>query len=376
MDCYICCCDLFDYRVTRDSRGHSDHCPDSHRENTPINQSSWTQYTMSSFMEIFRMYGPQLVYVASCGAPGINLENFTNTGDNLDHKASIGLRIVNEWHWGSAPQQTKARYNERIRKARGKPTPPSNAVRVSQLLAGTGGSASTTTATTRIMQSGIIQEYKIAFENEMKENEILESLKNIKIVIQSNPLSDRCFGYLWYSGHFESALALYELYDPRLGGDAVTDYIQTLRAVLESLSEISKVYKDLIREYELKMACKNANMVQQVENQNIIEAESSTNKEILSMDEPLVEEPMETPALPDHEADRCRISVNSFGMNLFNLRMQLSTMVKFPDSWCGSTLMTLYTIMDSVKLETRNIIKHRASLAQMRKWCDEYKPES
>ena len=367
---------MCDYRVTRDPRGHSDHCPDSHRTDTPIDQSSWTKYSRSSFLEVFHIYGPQLVYVASCGAPGINLETFTNTGSNLDEKASKGLSIVNEWHWGPAPQQKKKRYNNIIRKARGKPTPPSNAMATSQVLKGATGSASSTTATTRIMQSGIIQEYKIAFDDEVKQNEMQETLKNITIVIDQNPLTERWFGYLWYYGHWESALALFKLYDPRLQGDVVFDYFQTLRGIVQGLIYINWLYKHLIMEYELKMACKNANMVQQVENQNIIEAESSTTKEISAIDEVLVEEQMETTPVADSIVDKCRMSVNSFGMYLFNTRMQLSTMVKFKDLWCGSTLMGLYSIMEAIKLETQNIMRYRASFAQMRKWCKEYKPSS
>ena len=324
-------------------------------------------------MQIFRMYGPMLIYAASCGAPGINLEDFTNTGGNRDEKASKGLGVVNGWRWGPEPQQNKVTYNKQISSRRGKIKRASNAVSVTEILKGNTGSSTTTTTTT--MQSTNLQAYRIAFNDELNGDEISQTLKNIEILIDSSPLSDRWFGYLWYYGHFKCALQLFELYDPRLGPVVIFNTLQTIRQCIASLSEINWMYKDLIRQYLLKIECKNANMVQQVENMNIIESESAS-KDISTIDKPLVEEKMDTAPLTHTQERKCKTSAHRFGMFLYNTQMQILSMISLHDSWDGSTLMSLYPVMNALQLETKNIMANRESFKQMRQWCDEYKPPS
>ena len=313
------------------------------------------------------------MYAASCGAPGINLADFLNTGNNRDEKASKGLAVVNGWRWGSEPQENRITYNKINSGRRGKNKGASNAVSVTDILKGNIGSSTTTTKTTT--QSTILVEYRIAFTDNLNGDERLKALEHIEITVKSNPLSDSWFGYLWYDGHLKHALQLFELYDPRLGQVTIFNYLQTMRGCIEALRQINWMYKDLIRQYTLKLECKNANMVQQNENMNIVESEA-TSEEILTIDTPLVEEKMQTPALTQAALDRCKTSAHRYGMYLFNTRMQVLSMVGLSDSWDGSTLMSLYSVMNGLQLETKNIMANLDSFKQMRKWCDEYKPPS
>ena len=333
----------------------------------------WTNTTSTDVMAIFRMYGPLLVYAASCGAPGINLADFLNTGNNRDEKASKGLAVVNGWRWGSEPQENRITYNKMNSKLRGKKQRPTNAVSVTDILKGNIGSSTTTTKTTT--QSTILTEYRIAFSDNFNGDERIKALENIEITVDSNPLSDRWFGYLWYHGHLKRALQLFEIYDPRLGQATIFNYLQIMRECIEALREITWMYKDLIRQYRLKLECKNANMVQQIQNMNIIDSEA-TSEEISTIDTPLVEEKMQTPALTQAALDGCKTSAHRLGMYLFNVRMQVLSMVGLSDSWDGSTLMSFYSVMNGLQLETKNIMANLDSFKQMRKWCDEYKPPS